>query len=112
MTQGELDQALICGTWSTPSICVLGAPYGSAKYCVVAEGTIVSNYTESMTSAVCYLIAVIYTMDYKYPETGVKRAKMHYVYEFIQKSMLQLHPTSISPRVMTLQNIIHTSKAK
>ena len=112
MTQEKLDAELASGDWSTPCICVIGPPYGAAKYCVVAESTIVSNYTESMTSAVCYLIAVIYIMDYAYPDSKVKRAKMHYVYEFIQKSLLQLQPSSISPRVMTLQNMIHINKAK
>ena len=87
----------------------MGPPYGdNVKYCVVAESTEVSEQTSSLTTAVCYLMCVVYAMDYKYPKSKFKRANTNYVFEVVQKVFLGLEPSGKSQKVLNFQKIATT----
>ncbi len=83
-----------------PFICAIGPAYGeNAKYCVIAELIELSEYTLSLTTAVCYLVSVIYAMDFKYRGSKFKKITTNYIFELIQKVFLSLEPSKISNKM-------------
>ncbi len=85
-----------------PYIAIVGEPYDQPQYGIVTDATRVTNYGTEMGQAVCRLMAVYYVINLQYPRSKVIKQKLNYVYEFIQKILLELDSTKLCARVSTL----------
>ncbi len=85
-----------------PYIAVAGDPYDDPQYAIVAGATRVTEYSGKIGLAVCRLMAVYYVINFQYPRSAFVRQKFNYVYEFIQKILLELDPSRISAKVSSL----------
>ncbi|KAK0153172.1 hypothetical protein N1851_005143 [Merluccius polli] len=65
---------------------------------VILEGEIVLDDLSSYAEAFCLLVGLIYALHIDYPKS------MRYSFEFIQKVLLDIGQTKLSPKMQTLKN--------
>lgn len=81
---------------SAPHIAIIGDVYHDAKVYIVAEGDILAYEVDDFPKAVCLLFGLIYNLNLQYP--------VRYTYEYLQKVVMEIDSTKMSPRIRSLQN--------
>ena len=92
--EGE-DEAILSKDHE-PFIAVIGCAYETNNHGIVVEKQVIVDDIHSFSEAICYLMAVLYSMNLQYP------AGVTYTFELLQKYLLGVGDQRRSPKLNTL----------
>ncbi len=96
------EELLLSPDDNRPYIAIVGDPYDSPTFAIVAEAVRVTEWVNRMEMAVCMLMATYYVINFEYPKSKHKRVIGNYMYEFLQKILLEVDSSKLSQRMTTL----------
>ncbi len=77
----------------------------SCIFSINSQDTPLGPTMDNFTEAVCVLMAGLYSFNMDYPPSKFIKTNQNYVYEFIQKVLLELNPGNPSNKVRNLESM-------